>query len=430
LFFTLNKPSQADVPTVELFSEYFDGVTAPDLGDKFTPEGENNFWGTFDGNGTNYLWSDYLNIPYLADSNSSLVSSPTDLSAKTANLTFNISCDTELRTSEWKDYVIISGFDGTDWNEIARYDETSLGDEDFHNQEIDLSSFSNSDFKFKLTWITDSANNDHLGCAFWPIRIVETYLPPEITLEPDQDGTETLDNSITVSYTVDGVAKTKTFSNLVVGGNELEISEANLDDPSKTSTATLYVTYKEPLNLNSSNFTSGWNMVSFPDGSGVTDRSLLPNTFKVRKYEPVINNYERSEDGEISLSPGEGFWIKVDDVSKITGLRYPLAATNTVGVSASKGWNFLGNPFQSDLQVSSLSVEYKDGSTIAFSEAVSRKDVAGYLWTYEIDKQYYLAAINPLKYKTSAPTKTFISPFRGFWMIVKSDQVNRIIMNK
>lgn len=178
LFFSVNKPARADLPTEELFTEDFSSVTAPDFGNKFTSEGDNNFWGTVDSNGTNYLWTDYLNTPYLSNANSSLVSSSMDLSGKAAELSFNISCDTELRDSDWKDYLTISGFDGLAWNEIARYDETSLGNEDYHNEIVQLSSFANTDFKFKLTWITDNANNDHLGCALWPIQINATSLAP------------------------------------------------------------------------------------------------------------------------------------------------------------------------------------------------------------------------------------------------------------
>ena len=436
LFSFRNKTVKADYSATELFSENFSDISTPNFGNKFTTEGDSNFWGTVDANGTNYLWTDYLNTPYLGNANTSLVSIPVDLSNQTANsivLSFNISCDTELRDSNWKDYLAISGFNGLSWTELARYDETALGNEDFHNENIQLTSFKNNDFKFKLNWITDGTNNEHLGCALWPIQIkAYNFSSPVITVNPSQDGMTVLDNSVVISYTADGIAKTKTFDNLDLGINNLEIAAINPIDPRFESTIQFKITRKEPLYLDSTNFSTGWNMVSFPDGDDITNKLFLPDSFKVRRYNSSINGYDKSENGEMSLSPGSGFWVKIDDINKIIGLRYPLKTANIVKTSVTKGWNFLGNPFQTNLPIGNLSVEYKDGSSVSFAEAVSRKEVAGYLCSYEStsNKQYYLVAADPSRYRTSAPSKTYISPFNGFWMIVKSDQVNKIIMSK
>lgn len=156
------------------FLEKFDLVTPPEIGLQLTKEGDDNNWGTVKMDSINALWSDYLNFPYHSSTNSAVVSSEIDLSSSTmidSELYFQIACDTEPRTSAWKDYVILSLYDGNNWIEAARYDETALGDELFHPISVDLKSYQNAHFRFRLTWIADDQNNDHLGCAIWPFQV-------------------------------------------------------------------------------------------------------------------------------------------------------------------------------------------------------------------------------------------------------------------
>jgi hypothetical protein len=123
--------------------------------------------------------------------------------------------------------------------------------------------------------------------------------------------------------------------------------------------------------------------------------------------------------------------MKVDDTNNINGIKYPLNQTNSTTISTTKGWNLLGNPYQSDLPISNLQVKYKDGGTRSFQDAINRKEVAGYTWSYDASsKQYNFISTNPDKYKTTAPKSTAIKPFRGFWMIVKSDGVSEVVLNK
>ena len=175
-------------------------------------------------------------------------------------------------------------------------------------------------------------------------------------------------------------------------------------------------------------------MVSFPDLTTITNDALglsTGNGFKLRRYDGGSNSYKKGDDGNMSLTQGAGYWLKVDDTNKINGLSYPLNQTSSTEVSTTKGWNLLGNPYQSDLPLSNLSVKYKDGTTRSYADAIARKDVSGYGWSYEgSEKKYYFIAIDPNKYKTTAPKNTVIKPFRGFWMIVKSDQISGVILIK
>lgn len=257
--------------------------------------------------------------------------------------------------------------------------------------------------------------------------------PPVITIVSPANGTVTLNNSITVSYKVDGANKTKTFRNLKLGENNLKVTAASPIDPSVISTKTVLVIYKEPVVLPPGEYAKGWNMVSFPDlVSGITNESL-PNSYLLREYNNESNNYNKGEVSAITLTPGIGYWMKIDNTKKIANLKYAKEAKNEIETGVRQGWNLLGNPYTSDLPLSNLAVKYKDGSTKTFSEAVSDKDVAGYGWSWENTadpKQYYFIAINPDNYETSAQKKTSVAPYHGFWIIVKSDQISNIFIKR
>ena len=255
---------------------------------------------------------------------------------------------------------------------------------------------------------------------------------PVIVINSPSDGTTVLDRSIIMNYTSDGQAKTKTFNNLNLGENTLSVTEANKDDPAVTTTASVKVIYKEPLNLQEDHFSTGWNMISFADLSdAITNKTFLPGTYKIRKYDQASNSYIKGESAEFSLVPGAGYWIKIDNSDKITGLRYAQNQTSATEISVAKGWNLLGNPYQSDLPLSNLVVKYKNGTTKKYADAINNKEVSGYAWSWEASQnKYFFVAINPDKYKTNAHKQTVVNSFRGFWIIVKSDQISSIIMNK
>jgi hypothetical protein len=186
------------------------------------------------------------------------------------------------------------------------------------------------------------------------------------------------------------------------------------------------------LYLSSSNFSNGWNMTSFPDlSAAVTSSTLLPGNYKIRRYDGASNSYIKGEDGDITLTPGAGYWIRADDNNSITGQSYILNQVSSTEIATTFGWNLLGNPYQSNLPLSNLRVKYQNGSTQSYEEALNAKKVSGYGWSWEKSAdQYYFVAINPNNYSTSATKRTYISPFRGFWMIVKSNDVSSIIISR
>lgn len=189
------------------------------------------------------------------------------------------------------------------------------------------------------------------------------------------------------------------------------------------------------LNLSPLNFSTSWNMVSFPDTSGEVNNDVLglvtSNGFKIRSYNGSSNSYQKGDITPLVLTPGKGYWLYTDGPNKVSALEYPLTQTSSTNINVTKGWNLLGNPYQSDLPLSNLKVKYKDGSTRSYQDAIDRKEVSGYAWSWEASsKQYNFIAINPNNYKTDAHKQTVINSYRGFWMIVKSDQVSAIILNR
>lgn len=266
-------------------------------------------------------------------------------------------------------------------------------------------------------------------------RIFFSYVGKAPAVElTSQDYTITTKNpSLTVRYNVNGIEKSKEF-NLNVGRNDLSITEADQIDSSAATTVNFTVYRSDSVSLNDNKFANGWNMVAFPDISENSAlASILPESFRVRKYISANNRYEKFEESKNTPSIGDGYWVKIDDKTKINSVRYSYNSQNSITVPVSKGWNLLGNPFQSDLPLANLRVKYKDGTSKSFTDAVQKKEVYGYAWSWEAaEKNYHFISTDPNRYKTEAniPKESTIKSYRGFWLIINSDRISDIIMNK
>lgn len=236
------------------------------------------------------------------------------------------------------------------------------------------------------------------------------------------------------------VERTVTISNITGDGTlGISISAAtatNIDNnpaPAVGPSATFDVGYVVPqLYLSPAVFSTGWNMISFPDlSAAITSNTLLPEIYKTRSYDGASNSYIKGENSDITLTPGAGYWIRADDPNSVAGRRYNLNQISSTEINTTFGWNLLGNPYQTNLPLSQLAVRYQNGSTGSYADAINQKKVSGYGWSWEASaSQYYFIAINPNNYSTSATKQTYINPFRGFWMIVKSSDVKSIIINR
>ncbi len=186
------------------------------------------------------------------------------------------------------------------------------------------------------------------------------------------------------------------------------------------------------IHLSPTNFSKGWNMSSFPDlSAGVTSNTLFPNAYKIRKYDAANNSYIKGENSNITLTPGAGYWIKIDDVNEISGRSYNSNQVSSTEIPVNYGWNLLGSPYQTNIPLSNLSVKYKDGTNQTYEEAVNSKNVAGYVWNWNGSiKRYVFITIYLDRYGTDAPKKDYISPYEGFWLLAFSHDISSIILNR
>lgn len=180
--------------------------------------------------------------------------------------------------------------------------------------------------------------------------------------------------------------------------------------------------------LPAGSFSTGWNLMAFPQIDQDSDRLFIPNTYTVKVYDPVGNEYVEP----VTLALGKGYWMKVvDDISGLKDMNYDARQSDSASSNVTKGWNLLGNPLAFNLPMSNMKVVMKNGLTKSISKAKNDGDVMDYAWSYErSNKAYTFVSLNLNKYKTSAKKQDFISPYRGFWFYVKSDNVASINMSK
>lgn len=261
---------------------------------------------------------------------------------------------------------------------------------------------------------------------------------PRLEILSPNDGSEILTDSVVVEYSVDGEEFSKTFSSLQLGDNTLTLTASSPIDQTKTVTKSIIVVRKEiaPVVVipPPEGLTNGWNMVSFPGiQNGTVLNSVLPSSFLVRKYNNATKKYFKSESTNVWASPGLAYWVKADDINKVANLSYPVVDSASVTASVSRGWNLLGNPFNADLAMSNLQIKYKNGTSRTFAQAVARREVLGYAWSFESTaspKQYYMITPTPTTYKSAAQKKTAVGARRGFWFYATSSQVTGVIMSK
>lgn len=229
---------------------------------------------------------------------------------------------------------------------------------------------------------------------------------------------------LTYSYRADELAPKNTIENIATVSYKDSSGSTITFQSNKVSTE---IIEESGNTIPTDAYDTGWNMISFSQIRSNTDKNIIPNTYKIREYDPKSNKYTDPS----TLAPGKGYWIKVDNISALQEKKYPIDQPNTISLSVTKGWNLLGNPFSSNLNIDKIVVIMKDGTKKSLQQAKDDKKILDYFWSYEKkDKAYLLAATNPNKFKTSAKKQNFLAPYRGFWFYVKSDDVASIEMSK
>lgn len=149
-----------------VFNEDFEGVSVPDIGDKFT-QGVNETWGTKSSidDSNKAIFGDYANWGSYQDNvYSNLESQVINLSGKDESyLSFDLFCDTEPGL----DGIILYFFDGLTWRYVDEYS----GYVPYDYFRYLLKDYVNENFQLAFDWVTSPTGNDYQGCYLDEIKI-------------------------------------------------------------------------------------------------------------------------------------------------------------------------------------------------------------------------------------------------------------------
>ncbi len=158
-------------------------------------------------------------------------------------------------------------------------------------------------------------------------------------------------------------------------------------------------------------FPAGLQMISLPiapfsadnaDALGVSRNGFLLAHW--RQDKPGDNKYELYPTAP-PFRPGVGYWMKLRNgvIADIRGI-VPRTDQNFT-IATTYGWNQIGNPFTTPVDVADLQVQYLLNDPVPFATAVSKGWVGGTVWRY-----------NPLA--GSYEPATVLQPWEGYWLRV------------
>ncbi|MGC8783990.1 MAG: FlgD immunoglobulin-like domain containing protein [Armatimonadota bacterium] len=158
-------------------------------------------------------------------------------------------------------------------------------------------------------------------------------------------------------------------------------------------------------------FSAGLQMISLPilpfasdnaDALGVARNGFLLAHW--RQDTPGENKYLLYPTAP-PFRPGVGYWLKLRSniIADIRGIA-PRADQNFT-IATTYGWNQIGNPFTTPVDVSEIEVQYLLNDPVPFATAVSKGWVGGTIWRYNPAINNYEAA-------------TTLQPWEGYWLRV------------
>jgi hypothetical protein len=188
-------------------------------------------------------------------------------------------------------------------------------------------------------------------------------------------------------------------------------------------------------------FQPGFQLISMPIQPLNPD---LAAVFGTAKNATLLAQYRQNAPGDQYLrypslplyQPGYGLWTNfagaLNNVS-ITGVG--TDAQDTVEVSLQYGWNMIGNPFNTNIDITrdttaaltggGITIQYLNGDTLTWADAVNAGWVSAGIWGYDSTiignansgSQTYLDISN-LNTSTSQFTANLLQPWKGYWVLV------------
>ncbi|MBC7330083.1 hypothetical protein H5T88_06965 [bacterium] len=121
-----------------------------------------------------------------------------------------------------------------------------------------------------------------------------------------------------------------------------------------------------------------------------------------------------------TLNTGQGFWMKVAGLTAVELYQGTKYTEPSFTYTIQKGWNIIGSPYTSDLDLSALTVMYGT-QQLSLSEADREGLVRGYLWGYDTTTGDYIL-IHPA---LSGDNRT-IKGWKGYWIKAMQDGVQLV----
>lgn len=156
---------------------------------------------------------------------------------------------------------------------------------------------------------------------------------------------------------------------------------------------------------------AGLQMISLPILPFATDNAdalgVSPSQFLLahwRQDTPGDNKYLLYPTAP-PFRPGVGYWVKLRS-SVIADIRGVTPRTDqNFTLATTYGWNQIGNPFTTPVDVSDIEVQYLLNDPVPFATAVSKGWVGGTIWRYNPSTNSY-------------ESTTTLQPWEGYWLRV------------
>ncbi len=169
------------------------------------------------------------------------------------------------------------------------------------------------------------------------------------------------------------------------------------------------------------NFPAGLYFMASPatpaDGDPATLFNLPLNAFAYARWAPALQNYQldpktRPLPEALQICLGRGFWIRfLQPVSFAP--QGNTAPAGDFAIDLEPGWNQLGNPFFSPVDLQEATIFY-NGATMDLWSADRAHVIAAFVWRYDTSQQAYSLAYPPLLSQS-----TIVPPWQGFWLLAR-----------
>lgn len=167
-------------------------------------------------------------------------------------------------------------------------------------------------------------------------------------------------------------------------------------------------------------FEAGYNLVGLPYYFSPNDgRSVFQNSVSKDIFTFSENTWKSVFDNNLTISPGQGIWVKetTGEVIKskdIPVIANPVQTDKTFTIKLKKGWNALANPFPQDIKFSP-SIEVPDRGLMTLENAIKTKIVSS----------SYVASPSESKY-VEIKSGELLKEFQGFVISSGGENLNLV----